>query len=80
MGNWASAANWSTRERMLSTEEEMTSLDLRMTATDGDSMWASVRVVSRRAMWRWICSAEREMGVSGFLISWATRLATALPC
>jgi hypothetical protein len=45
---------------MLSTDEEMTSLERRMTATEGDSTLAAVRVAPRRSMWRRICSAERR--------------------
>ena len=81
VGNSASAANWSTRERMLSTEEVMTSLQRRMTATEGGSARVSdarsARLLARRSMWRRICSALRLMGVRGFLISWATRRATS---
>ena len=82
VGNSARAANWSTSERMLSTEEVMTSLQRRMTAMEGDSDWG-VRMRrrqmawARRSMWRRICSALRLMGVRGFLISWATRRATS---
>ena len=37
VGNSASAANWSTSDRMLSTEEVMTSLQRRITPTEGGS-------------------------------------------
>ena len=44
VGNSASAENWSTNDLILSTEEEMTSLERRMTAMEGDSTCAVARV------------------------------------
>ena len=77
VGNSASVANWSTRERMVETDDEMTSVARSMTAGELDSTLCSVSRGLRRPMWRWMSSALREMGVSGFLISWATRRATS---
>ena len=68
-GKSASAANWSTSWRNVSTEERITSVELRRTWDE-----SSVRP---RSMWRSMRSADSAMGVSGFLISWATRCATS---
>ena len=67
-GNCASAENWSTSVRNVPTQPRITSLHLRMTL--GESGWP-------RSRWRPMRSAESAMGVSGFLISWATRCATS---
>jgi hypothetical protein len=62
---------------MLWTEEEITSLQRRITPIDGDCSCAEPSVASSRSMCLPICSALREIGVSGFLISCATRRATS---
>ena len=67
-GNSASAENWFTSVRRVPTQPRMTSLHFRITF--GESVWPRSRCRSMR-------SALSAMGVSGFLISSATRCATS---
>ncbi len=70
-GKRASSENSSTRVRTVSTDEPMVSEQLRITPSEAASGGTP------RSRWRRIRSADNAMGVSGFLISCATRRATS---
>ncbi len=71
VGNRANVENSSTRVRTVSTAPAMVSAQLWSTCKEAASGGVP------RSRWRRMRSAESAIGVSGFLISWATRRATS---